>query len=83
MDAPTIREQVISKLDGLRDDEVQWILDYIEAMESNRLPEDYDPDNDPAIGFLSGSSNLAQNAKQILRDEITAHSGWTQKKDTH
>jgi hypothetical protein len=81
MNAPTIREQVISKLDTLRDDEVQWILDYIEAMESNRLPEDYDPDNDPAIGFLSGSTDLARNAKQILSDEITARSGWTQKKE--
>ncbi len=81
MDAPTIREQVVSKLENLRDDEVQWILDYIKAMESNRLPEDYNPENDPAIGFLSGSTDLAQNAKKILNEEITAHSGWTQKKD--
>lgn len=81
MDTPTIRERVIAELDTMSTEELEWMLDYIEAMKSNRLPEDYDPDNDPAVGFLSGSKDLASRAKQILRDEITSRSGWTQKKD--
>lgn len=81
MDALTIREQVIAGLDDMRDEELKWILEYIEAMKSNRLPEDYDPDSDPAVGFLSGSTDLASQTKQILRDEITSRSGWTQKED--
>jgi hypothetical protein len=46
------------------------------------LPEDYDPDNDPTIGFISGPTDLASRAKEILHDEITRLSGWTQKTDT-
>lgn len=81
MDAPAIREKVNHELDTMTATELEWILKYIENMKSNRLPDDYDPDKDPAIGFLSGSTDLASNAKQILRDEITSRSGWTQKKE--
>ena len=81
MDAPTLREKVNDELDTMSAEELEWLLKYIENMKSNRLPDDYDPDNDPAIGFLSGSTHLAANAKQILKEEITSRSGWTQKKD--
>jgi hypothetical protein len=81
MDAPALREKVNHELDTMTVTELEWILKYIENVKSNRLPDDYDPDNDPAIGFLSGSTDLASNAKQILRDEITSRSGWTQKKE--
>ena len=38
--------------------------------------------DDPSVGFLSGQIDFAaRHAKQILYDEITALSGWTQKKD--
>ena len=80
MDVPTIREKIIAELDDLSGEELAWILEYVEAMKSNRLPEDYDPEHDPAIGFLSGSTDLASHTKQILRDEITSRSAWTQKK---
>ena len=44
MDAPTIRDKIIAGLDDLSSEELAWILEYVEAMKSNRLPEDYDPE---------------------------------------
>ncbi|MAS37162.1 MAG: hypothetical protein CL610_24390 [Anaerolineaceae bacterium] len=62
MDTPSLREKAKAELDDLSDEEIRWILSYIESMKSNRLPEDYNPDNDPAVGFLSGSTDLAAKA---------------------
>ena len=77
----TVRERLITKLDELSDEQVASLLSYAEAMQSTTLPDDYDEDNDPSIGFISGPTHLASRAKDILRDEITSRSGWTQKKD--
>ena len=88
-----LREQVENKLDTLNTQELEAVLRFIEAMQlsdvaryveimqSNKLPDDYDESNDPAIGFLPGSIDRAEDVRQILRDEITFRSGWTQKKD--
>ncbi len=81
MSTPTIRERLIHKLFDMTDNQVSSLLSYADAIPSDELPEDYDESNDPAIGFMSGSTDLARQSKQILRDEITARSGWTQKKD--
>ncbi len=81
MAAQNLREQVEARLDALNDQELSAVLHYIEAMQSTSLPEDYDEANDPSIGFLSGPIDLASRSKQILHDEITRLSGWTQKKD--
>jgi hypothetical protein len=81
MAVPNVRQQVEEKLSQLSDEEVAAVLRYIEAMQTTELPADYDEANDPSIGFLSGPTDLARCSKQILRDEITARSGWTQKKD--
>jgi hypothetical protein len=80
MVAPTIRERLIRKLDEPFDDQVASLLSYAEVMQSSSAPEDYDEENDPSIGFISGPTDLSSRAKQILRDEITPLSGWTQKK---
>jgi len=81
MGTPTIREKLVSKLDELTDEQVASLLHYAEIMQSATLPPDYDEEQDPSIGFISGPTDLSVRAKQILRDEITALSGWTQKKD--
>lgn len=81
MATSALREQVEQKLDGLSNEQLAELLRYIEIMESNVLPDDYDEDKDPTIGFISGPTDLASRAKEILRDEITPRSGWTQKKD--
>ena len=81
MAVPNVREQVEAKLGQLSDEELATVLNYIETMQMTDLPADYDEANDPSIGFLSGPTDLARRSKQILRDEITARSGWTQKKD--
>jgi hypothetical protein len=81
MDMPTARERLINKLDELTDEQIASLLSYAEAMQATTLPDTYDEDSDPSIGFLTGTTDLATRAKQILRDEITPLSGWTQKKD--
>jgi hypothetical protein len=76
-----VREQLMAELDELSDQQVASLLSYAQVLRSASLPDDYDEANDPTIGFLSGSTDMARRSKQILRDEITARSGWTQKKD--
>ncbi len=81
MAVQTIRERLIHKLFDMTDTQVSSLLSYADAIQSNELPPDYNEENDPAVGFVSGSTDLARRSKQILRDEISTHSGWTQKKD--
>jgi hypothetical protein len=81
MAVQSIRERLIHKLFDMTDSQVASLLNYADAIQSDELPNNYDEANDPAIGFISGSTDLARRSKQILREEINAHSGWTQKKD--
>jgi hypothetical protein len=81
MQMPDVRERLITKIDELTDEQVASLLSYAESLQAVELPDDYDEENDPSIGFLSGPTDLANRAKQILREEITPLSGWTQKKD--
>lgn len=77
----TIRERLISRILELTDEQAEDVLRYTNDIQPAELPADYDEDHDPSIGILTGPTDLASRAKQILRDEITPHSGWTQKKD--
>ena len=79
MDTPTLRERLKSKIDDLTDAQVVSLWHYTEAMQIEPLPDDYDPDNDPLVGFFNGPPDLASRTKDILRDEIDSRSGWTQK----
>ena len=63
-----LREQVVSKLDDLSDEEVVAVLHYIEAIQSVLLPDDYDETNDPAIGFFSAEPDFASRTEEILRE---------------
>ena len=81
MAVQSIRERLIHKLFDMTDSQVASLLNYADAIQSDELPNNYDEANDPAIGFISGSTDLARRSKQILREEINGHSGWTQKKD--
>lgn len=81
MAIPDVRERLNAKLDKMSDEEIAALLHYAEAMESITLPDDYNIENDPTVGMLSGPTDLARRAKEILRNDITARSGWTQKKD--
>jgi hypothetical protein len=79
MAVPSVRGQVIHKLDELTDEEAAAVLEYMESLHPE-LEQDEQID-DPTVGLFSGPTDLARRAKDILRDEITARSGWTQKKD--
>ena len=78
----TLREQVITIIDALSDAQLAELLRYVEVLQSADLPDDYDPDKDPTIGFITHKVDFeASQVKDILRGDITAHSGWTQKDD--
>lgn len=77
----SLREQLIERLATLTDSQVEALLRVVEAMQSLDLDRPYDESKDGAIGFFEGPEDYAESAKKILRDEITARSGWTQKKD--
>ena len=80
MDAPTMREKLINKiLNDLDDEQVNELFRYTETLQAFKLPDDYDEENDPTVGFFSGPPDLAERSEEILRDEITRRSGWTQK----
>ena len=88
MTASNLREQVIAKLDQMTDDEIRALINlmdvakYKTALESDELPADYNEDEDISIGlFSSKTGDLSLRAKEILRNEITSRSGWTQKRD--
>lgn len=81
MATQSIRERLIRKLFDMTDSQVASLLIYADAIQVDELPENYDEANDPAIGFIWGSTDLARRSKQILHDEITTRSGWMQKKD--
>jgi hypothetical protein len=50
----------------------QAVEDYLSGIE-------YDEETDPAIGFVAGPTDLSVRVKEILRDAVDIHSGWTQK----
>ncbi len=70
MATPALREKVSRKLDQLNDEQLAELLRYIEIMESNVLPDDYDEDNDPSVGFFSGDPELASRTTEILSAEF-------------
>ncbi len=67
MAALNIREQLIAKLDELSDEEVAAVLRYVEAMKTTSLPEDYDAEHDPAVGFFTADPDFASRTEEILR----------------
>jgi len=74
-----VREQAVLKLYELSDEEVVAVLQYMEALHEDAMGDERI--EDPTVGLFSGPTDLGERAKDILRDEITDRSGWTQKKD--
>ena len=46
------------------------VLAWLEGMASDRRFEAYDEANDPTIGMISGPTDLARQASDILRQEL-------------
>jgi uroporphyrinogen-III decarboxylase len=80
MSIPMIREKVITAIDHLNDEQLETVYSVIQSIQSVEEDQpDYDPDNDPAIGFITGPTDLSERVEEILQEEIDAASGWTQK----
>jgi len=71
-----VRQALLDTLETLSDEQVEVLLQVARQFHQPTLS--YDENNDPAIGFFSGSPDLATKAKEILSD-IDPRSGWTQK----
>jgi len=86
MTTASLREQLIARIDRMTDDEIRELIEQIDmvqyksVMQSDELPPDYNEENDPLIGFLSGTTDLAEHVKETLYSDIDEISGWTQKK---
>ncbi len=63
------REELIAYLAKLSDQEVGKLLKFAQILhdkEAAALNPEYDPGEDPLVGFLSGSPDLAERVEQIL-----------------
>lgn len=70
MTIATPRERLIRRLFDMTDDQIITLEAYADALGSDQLPSDYDPEHDPLVGLLSGPPDLSTRAKQILREEF-------------
>lgn len=73
MSAILLRDQLISKLDTLDDEQIENVLQYVELLQAYKLPADYDPANDP---MLNGESSpiqvsLSLSSTKQTRDIMT------------
>lgn len=50
-----------------------------QAMMQQMQQSNYSEENDPVIALFDGPADLAEQAKEILKREITSTSGWSQK----
>lgn len=66
----TVYEELTEIIRGLNESQVRVLLET-----ARRLREA----NDPLIGLFSGPAELSSRVKEILQDDITPESGWTQK----
>ncbi len=75
MNTPNLKEQLITKLDQLSEDELETLLEHIEILRYNRvlnsmsLPDDYQVENDGTVGYLAGTTDLAEHIEDILYGE--------------
>jgi hypothetical protein len=79
----TLRESLVKRLDALTDAQVAALLQVVEAFEPSnghaKPLAEYDEAKDHAIGFITGPTDFARRAEEILSDDIRPKSGWTQK----
>jgi hypothetical protein len=82
MVSTSLEHELLRVLEGLTDSQVSALIQVARAMHPDAERPEYNEANDPAIGLISGPTNLAEQAEDILRNEIDSRSGWTQKKDS-
>jgi len=70
MSALPIREEVVSRLNDLSDEEIAEVLEFIKFVESERITIEQSDADDPAIGFFSGPPDFAARSQEILRREF-------------
>jgi hypothetical protein len=81
MVSTSLEHELLRALQGLADSQVSALIQVARAMRPDAERPEYVEANDPAIGLISGPTDLAERSEDILSDEFDSRSGWTQKKD--
>ena len=78
MSIDTLRSKIKAQVDVLDERQLSLLLEYVDGLSADSVEkQDYDSENDPAIGILDVDFD-ARQIKQMLQDDITSQ-GWTQK----
>ncbi len=75
-----LSEHIAQKLQQVAKARGATLMELVEQIVEDYLARtQYDEESDPAIGLLTGPTDLADNAKTFLIHKIKNESGWTQK----
>ncbi len=66
MDVTFLREQIDHQLETMDETQLAGVLRYIEMMQSWALPDDYDEDSDPTVGFFEAPPDFASRTRDML-----------------
>jgi hypothetical protein len=66
----TLRDDLLAKIERMSDEEIAELAHYVETMQNDDLPLDYDPAKDPSIGFISGAVDSAMRVKEIAAEHM-------------
>jgi hypothetical protein len=78
----TVRERVIQDLFRLSSEQVEEVEVIIQAMITGGKPEgEYIEEADGIMGFISGPTDFATRAEEIIAEDVARRGSWTQKED--
>lgn len=66
MSALPIREELISTINKLSDKQMLAVLEFIKSVKLQDVETEYNEEDDPLVGFFSGSPDLAETSEEIL-----------------
>jgi hypothetical protein len=78
----TVRERVIQDLFRLSSEQVEALRGMIQSMLGESQDEtEYDESKDGTIGIISGPTDFARRAEEIIAEDVARRGSWTQKED--
>jgi hypothetical protein len=78
----TVRERVIQDLFRLSSEQFEEVDGIIQSMLTGSEPEgEYIEEADGIIGFISGPTDFAARAEEIIAEDVARRGSFTQKED--
>jgi hypothetical protein len=75
----SMRDQLIRAVSILTEEEAAAILPVIQLLHPSEESTEYDPAQDPAIGFFEGPEDLSERVEEIIEEETRKRGAWTRK----